>query len=100
MHSTVLTRECKYPRRGRTNCGKSENVCASAATVADADAGDPSADRGLKRQQKDLTLVLHRSVEAAATNRPPAARNRLPLVTQLRTFRDPRWTSGFDPKAT
>ena len=33
-----------------------------------------------------------------AMNRPPVARNRLPLHPQQRTFRDPRWTSGFDPK--
>ncbi len=26
--------------------------------------------------------------------------NRLPLYPQHRTFRGPRWTSGFDPKET
>jgi len=26
--------------------------------------------------------------------------NRLPLYPQHRTFRGPRWTSGFDPKPT
>ena len=32
-----------------------------------------------------------------ATSRHPVARNRLPLYPQQRTFRGPRWTSGFDP---
>ncbi len=32
-----------------------------------------------------------------AKSRPPAARIRLPLSPQQRTFRGPRWTSAFDP---
>ena len=33
-----------------------------------------------------------------AMNRPQAARNRLLLYPQLRTFRGPRWTSACDPR--
>ncbi len=33
-------------------------------------------------------------------NRHPVARNRLLLYPQQRTFQGPRWTSGYDPKAT
>ena len=35
-----------------------------------------------------------------ATRRHPAARNRLLLFPQLRTFRGPRWTSACDPTRT
>ncbi len=35
-----------------------------------------------------------------ATSRHSVAQNRLPLHPQQRTFRGPRWTSAFDPKAT
>ncbi len=35
-----------------------------------------------------------------AKSRPPAARNRLPLLPQHQTFRSPHWTSGFDPTRT
>ncbi len=35
-----------------------------------------------------------------AMNGHPAARNRLPLYPQLRTFRAPRWTSACDPQET
>ncbi len=35
-----------------------------------------------------------------AKSRPPVARNRSLLYPQERTFRGPRWTSGFDPQET
>ena len=40
----------------------------------------------MKHQQKDLALVLHRSVEVAAISRHGIAENRCLLCPQLRTF--------------
>ena len=40
------------------------------------------------------------SLPLVAKNGPPAARNRLPLITQLRTFPWPRLTSVVDPYET
>ncbi len=49
----------------------------------------------------DFRLMLRGGLSPLmAKSRPPAARIRLPLSPQHRTFRGPRWTSGFDPTRT
>ncbi len=46
------------------------------------------------------SLFWYRESPLMATSRHSVAQNRLPLCPQQRTFRGPRWTSGYDPQAT